>query len=254
METIRELRQICQAPRKNADNWHMRHISRKPSIYITWTLLHTNLTANGATFLFLISGIIASITYIIGTKASFLAGSILLQFWYVMDMVDGEIARYRKQTSFTGLYFDAICHYIVHPFLFFCIGLGLYKMEGENLLILLLSVLAGYSIAMITVSQEVLRSVMYEKIKNLPYPSNCGDEKNPDKSRSIFSKGFSLLHALCAFPAVMNILLIVSAADFFTSYNLMSILIKFYAFAATVVWMARIGVFIVSKKIDRIKV
>lgn len=249
MESIRELRQICQAPRKTVDNWHMKHISRKPSIYITWLLLHTKITANGATFLFLLTGIIASLAYIFATNTAFLIGSVLLQLWYVMDMVDGEIARYRKQTSLTGAYFDCVSHYISHPFLFFCIGVGLYVREGDNPAIFLISLLAGYSVAMITISTDVMRSVLYEKVKN-GSPVKGGNNSEEGKAgKSIFSKAFSMLHTLCVMPAIMDTLFLVTIVDYFTDLNMVSLLIKFYAAGATLVWVARISHFILKKKL-----
>lgn len=251
MEQIKVLRQICQSPRKAVDNWHMKYISRKPSIYITWALLHTPITANGATFLFLLTGIIASLAFAAGTKLSFLIGSLLLQFWYVMDMVDGEIARYKKQSSLTGVYFDCICHYITHPFMFFCIGLGLYFMESNNPVIFLISLLAGYSVTMINVSTDVMRSVLCGSTKNSFSGPDIDKKQDSGRRQNLLSRGFSILHMLCVMPAIMDTLFLFTLVDFLAGTSLTSWLIKFYAVGATIVWVARIGFFIITKKIDR---
>ena len=42
-----------------------------------------------------------------------------------MDMADGEIDRAGKRASSTGVHFDCLSHYFVHPFIFLGIGLGL---------------------------------------------------------------------------------------------------------------------------------
>lgn len=251
MESIEELRRICQYPRRDADNWHMRHISRRPSIYITWALLHTSISANGATLLFLLTGMVASAAFIFGTKLSFLIGGILLQVWYIMDMVDGEIARYKKQTSLTGVYFDRISHYIINPIFFFCIGLGLYFMEGRNVSIFLMSLLSAYSNTMINASTDVRRSALYGSIQNSSSEPEDVDIKDmPVKQRSIFARAFSLLHMLCVMPAIMDILLLSTVFDFLTGLNSTSWFIKFYAVGATIVWSARVGFFVIKKKLD----
>lgn len=257
MESIKRLREICQLPRKNVDNWHMRHIARKPSIYITWVLLRTPLTATGATFLFLITGLIAALFFTGGTRLSFFIGSLLLQLWYIMDMVDGEIARYKKQTSYTGVYFDYLTHYIVHPIVFVCIGVGLCR-EYPNTFILLSSVAAGYSFCMITVSYDIFEAVYYKERSKIT--QNPGRNEtilvNPEdgpkiQGDSMLRKAFSILHTVCTFPTAMNIMLLVSFLGLFVDYNLFAMLVIFYSVAATLVWIARTSVFILTKKIDK---
>ena len=256
MESIKTLREICQAPRREVDNWRIKHIARKPSIYITWVLLHTPITATGATFLFLLTGLIASAIFIFGTRYAFLTGSILLQLWYIMDMVDGEIARYKKQTSQTGIYFECIVHYIVHFFVFISIGLGLYRHYTDPSM-LLASILAGYSVCMITASSDVFDAVLYQKIcRGLQKSSGTANVlKNESitakKEQSIFKKAFSALHLISTFPFAMDAILLVSIVNLFTPYNLMIPLVRFYAVSATFVWIARVFVFIKTKKIDR---
>ena len=256
MESIKVLREICQLPRRHVDNWHMRNIARKPSIYITWVLLHTPLTATGATFLFLLTGFMAVLVFMKGTILSFFAGCLLLQFWYIMDMVDGEIARYKKQTSFTGVYFDSLTHYVIHPFVFVGIGLGLYS-KDPSLYILLCSVLAGYSFCMITISTDIYEAVYYKVLcrDNRVCQHDHKEKRDQETSVSstkqgILKKGFSLLHIICTFPTVMNIMLIISIVGLLLQQNLAVPFIVFYAFAATLVWIARALVFIKSRKID----
>lgn len=258
MESIKILREICQAPRRNTDNWHMKHIARKPSIYITWLLLHTPITPTGATFLFLLTGLAACVIFLAGTSMAFLAGSIVLEIWYVMDMVDGEIARYRKRTSLTGIYFDSICHYIVHPILFFCIGIGLYKMGNGCKTMFLVSLLAGYSISMISLSTDMVKGTLYYKMKGikpdaLAAAGGSDDPKEPEGGkgfRGVALEAFSIIHMLCEMPAAMNMLLIASILQCLIKVNLIKALVIFFAIGATLVWITRVTVFILQKKMD----
>lgn len=250
MESIKELREICQGPRRDTDSWHMKHIARKPSIYITWALLHTPISANGVTFLMILIGLIASAIYMNGTKISFFIASIILQLWYVMDMVDGEVARYKKQLSLTGVYFDSISHYISHPFVFFGIGMGLYYRYGK-LHLLLLSLLAAYSVCMITLLWDIFKSVVYEEANSRSLFSVINSGKGASNNRpGILKRIFSALHTICTFPAIMNILFLVSIINFFIPHDLMISIIIFYAVSATVVWTGRVFVFIKERKPD----
>lgn len=126
-QSIRELRRICQNPVIQGNVWYARNFARKISIYFTKLLLYTRITANQTTFLFILIGIVAALLFIFGDCWHVLGGAIVLQLWYIFDHVDGEIARYRKQTSLTGVYLDCMAHFIVHPLVFMGITLGGYK-------------------------------------------------------------------------------------------------------------------------------
>lgn len=249
MESIKELRQICQGPRKNLDSWHMKYIGRKPSIYITWLLLHTPISANQASLLVIVVSLIAALIFMAGTKPAFLGASIVLQSWFVMDMVDGEIARYRKQTSLSGTYFDALSHYISHPLVFVGIGFGLLR-NNNSFGLFLFSLLAAYSVCMITLLKDVFNSVLYARIIKSAAPIYSRDNGGTKEEENIFKRLFSVLHLICTFPTIMNVLLIVSLLNIFTAADLMAWIVKFYAIFATLVWIAKVFVFVKERKPD----
>jgi len=257
METIKELREICQAPRKGTDDWHKKYISRKISIYITWLLLHTPIRANGATSLFAFSGIIAGVIFLGGTSLSFFAGAMMLQLWYTMDMVDGEVARYRGEGGATGRFFDIIVHHMVHPFAFAAMGFGLYRQYGK-ISIFILGLLAGYSVMMLAVILDAFNSTIYMRIKNKLFSERKFDiqrrEENGQNDNpgdvSMVKKIFSILHISCTFPVLMDIITIVSVINLFVSLDLFLITVIFYAIMATFVWMARFVAFIRGLKVD----
>ncbi|MBU1706410.1 CDP-alcohol phosphatidyltransferase family protein, partial [bacterium] len=115
MESIKELRKKIA---KSEVDWHTpRHdvIVRRISIYFTWLLLHTPLSANQVTVLQIIVGVIGSLLLIPPNYGWNLLGILLLQFGYVLDCCDGEVARYRKQSSVGGVFLDLIGHEIVIP-------------------------------------------------------------------------------------------------------------------------------------------
>jgi hypothetical protein len=234
----------------------MWHILRKISIRVTWAFLHIPINANGVTFLFILTGIGICLVFLQGTKPAFFIGALSLQFWYVLDLVDGEVARYRKQSVATGRFFDYMAHYIVHPWFFIAIGFGLYRSYG-NLAIFLCSILAGYSVHLVEVLLDVYNSVLYRRLKSkLLDPAKeivfkrMEEGGRGEKNNSLIKRCFSFLHYVSTFPVIIYIMLPFSIINLFIRAELFIPWILFYACAATLVWVGRVTFFIMHKKID----
>lgn len=247
MESVKELRRICQEPRRLYDTWHGRKIARRISIYITIIFLRLGLSANFATGLFLLCGICGSLILILGTKSALFISALVFQLWYVLDHVDGEIARYKKQTSLTGIYFDNISHYIVHPLFFFCLGLGSFLRTG-GLLNLIAGFVAGLSLVLINIIVDMYEFMLKDKGKAI----NEGQKQSNGKSnRSILRKLFSLLHQLCTFPVIIDVFIAFALMNLILKKDSIVIFLWFYAFFATFVWIGRLSYFILTRKLDK---
>ena len=55
-----------------------------------------------------------------------LAGALLLQMSYLLDFVDGEVARLLNRTSDHGSFIDLVCHGLIKSSLFLAVGYGQY--------------------------------------------------------------------------------------------------------------------------------
>lgn len=111
LPSINELRRVCQSPYMDPNGPLSEAFSRKTyykvSIYFTWLFLHTNITPNKVTLISFLLGMIAS--FFIALPGYYpVIGVILYQFWFIFDIVDGEIARYRKLSSLTGAFIDRL--------------------------------------------------------------------------------------------------------------------------------------------------
>ncbi len=126
VEPIRELRAICQS-KDEEETGYLKVVARRASIQVTRLLLHTPITGNQATLLYIVTGLVAGIFFVPGNTWCTIIGVFLLQLWFVMDCVDGEVARYRKTASLTGIYLDELSHHIVHPYVFACVSFGVYN-------------------------------------------------------------------------------------------------------------------------------
>ena len=114
--TIEQLRMVCQPPsvtgRSNAEHWVADLYLRKLSPYLTRLLLKTPITANGVTYLMIITGIsISAALQIPGLFGLFLA-FLLSQLQMLWDCCDGEIARWRDTQSPKGVFLDRVGHYL----------------------------------------------------------------------------------------------------------------------------------------------
>lgn len=114
--TIEQLRAVCQPPsvtgRSNAEHWVADLYLRNLSPYSTRLLLKTPITANGVTYLMIITGIsISAALQIPGFSGLFLA-FLLSQLQMLWDCCDGEVARWRDTQSPKGVFLDRVGHYL----------------------------------------------------------------------------------------------------------------------------------------------
>jgi phosphatidylglycerophosphate synthase len=128
IESIKELKKICQDSKTETMDWYSKIFYRNISIYLTKLLLHTSITANHVTLFTIVLGLAAGILFSFGTYLHILAGALLLQLWLILDCVDGEIARYRGSAGICGKYVESLDHYITEPFTVVCVGYGLYML------------------------------------------------------------------------------------------------------------------------------
>ncbi|WP_280691943.1 CDP-alcohol phosphatidyltransferase family protein [Kitasatospora sp. GAS204B] len=110
--------------RRSAEHWAGRLYMRRISLRITRILSTvTAITPNGLTYLMMFTGILAGAGLLIPGIGGAIVGALLIQLYLLLDCVDGEVARWRRQTSLTGVYLDRVGHYMSEAALL--TGLGL---------------------------------------------------------------------------------------------------------------------------------
>ena len=254
MESLKELNKICQKPNyKKVGNWMVRNIVRDAALPITWVFLHTPITANQVTFISLVIGITGCCAFAFGNKASMLIGALLLQLWYLLDHVDGQVARYRKQTSLTGLYFDYITHYVIHAGIFLGIGFGAFQKTGEWLYSALGCVAAFGSIFFNLVYDAQYKAFFVKMIKSrcikVKEPGGSGSGEEPRSG--IFRSAFSFIHKLCEVHVLMNIVTSLAILSLFTNLYPWDKIIFVYAFLTMFVAFLKNTYFVLSKAPDK---
>jgi phosphatidylglycerophosphate synthase len=126
--TIAELREVTQPPavrgRRTAEHWTGDLYMRRISPYVTRALLPTGISANGVTWLMIVSGWAATAALVFLDN---LGGAVLAvgftQLQMMWDACDGEVARWRGTSSPLGVFLDKVGHYTVETSIGFAIGI-----------------------------------------------------------------------------------------------------------------------------------
>ena len=214
VESINELKRICLKDRfdeAHPQPWASKHISRRISIRFTRLYLILGLSANQATLTSLLLGITAGIFFIKPQPLYWFIGLLILYLSLIFDCVDGEIARYRKQSSLEGKYFDVIVMYFMYPYILACMSFGLYFIiQGPEVFIA--GFLAVIGMSLVFVHKPLAQSIRYEQ--KLPY---IAPKAVVGKSHGIIHHAYGLAKAILIIPSLKFIpqFLLVTILDCF---------------------------------------
>jgi len=143
MESISELRAICQKP-KISDredigmNYHdfKTRLEMGLSIYFTWVFIRFGVSANIVTIISGICALIGGILLAFNNIWLLWIGVLFLEFYNILDFSDGEIARYHKSGSIFGWFIDWYMLFIRDAAMFTGLAISAYLVQ-PNLLIIL---------------------------------------------------------------------------------------------------------------------
>lgn len=167
MESIKELREICQTSRESEIyqmNWFDRKILRRISIYITKLCLNISISANQVTLIDFIMVVAAGVFFTFANPAYWLLGILFFFLYLIIDCVDGEVARYNVAKNDeppspfgVGAILGGIVDWVTWPYLLACMAFGIYS-AVDNVIVFVFGFLAA-----------ILR-VIYMDIALMPYP------------------------------------------------------------------------------------
>lgn len=138
MPAIKEMREVCQQKKPNArgkmvwaGNWYNRLVNRHFSIYFTWLFVRLGVSANQVTFMMIVAGLGGFALCIPHVLWVNVLGMFLLMFAELLDCVDGEVARWTKQSSLKGVYLDLVNHVLCNAPAWAICGLHLYVLTDQ---------------------------------------------------------------------------------------------------------------------------
>ncbi len=251
-ETIPELRQLLQAPRKAVDTWYGRHVMRAASIYLTRIAVRRGFTPNQITAVSLIVGLLSALAFFF--RLWFL-GIVLINGWYLLDHVDGEVARYTKASSHSGFFFDTVINYIIEPFLFLGMGIGLSGWAGDIwLAFALFAAFGSVLLGLIPMCEDSVILTASRKAGKLPVASQASADGSTH-SVSGLRHVFSAWHFSITFPSVILSLTAIGFVMLVTRWPLAAgfrIYLAYYAMSITVIWIAQLIHKVRTRKLDQV--
>jgi CDP-alcohol phosphatidyltransferase-like enzyme len=123
---LADLERRCQKPDyRRVGNWMARRVSRPLALRVTWVVQSWGISAHATTGLAGLLALGAAISFGCGPVAGWLAAALLLQLWYLLDHVDGQLARLHGASSLDGVQLDYLMHHAVNLLVPWGVGFGL---------------------------------------------------------------------------------------------------------------------------------
>ena len=204
MNERQSLRSVAQ-PAREPFFW-ARLYGRRLSWPLTWLFLKTPLSANAISVLSIVIGAAGGLCFAANALAWNIAAAALILLSWVLDCVDGEVARARGATSLDGEFIDACRHQIVAPAMFAGLTLGAHLRHPAALWLVALGLGATVFSSRFVggmIDQMVLEGVR-RALKKGPLPERAEEPRapGPPGRRSVadlvrpFFVDFNILHIL----------------------------------------------------------
>ncbi len=225
LSEIREKSRRSNAIINNRVHW----FSSKFSIYFSYFFINLGFSADAVTIVFFLIGIAGAISAFYGGIIGSIIAYICWRLHIIIDMSDGDVARFNKSYSHRGKYWDAMIHSILNPLFSLLIPLGCFYQSRDIQFILL-----GTGLMF---SQSILLATKYNfpsEAKITETPSQIGVFKTWSIKRKVINQaselagmeGFIFIALLLNGQGVIDLLKLVCAG--YIAVNLLISGIKFY--------------------------
>lgn len=107
--------------------WTARKLGRPAALRVTRLVIPCGMTANHATIGAMLSALGAVVSFGCGTSLGWSLGASLFLLWYLLDHVDGQLARWHRTASLNGTTVDYLMHHSVNLLLPIGLGFGLMR-------------------------------------------------------------------------------------------------------------------------------
>ena len=214
--SLAELDRICQKPQhRRVGNWMARRVSRPMALRVTWLVAPWGVSAHLTTLAAWASGVAAAAALAWGTVGGWLAGAVLLQLWYLLDHVDGQLARLRGTASLDGAELDYLMHHTVNLLVPLGAGFGLFVRNAEPLW-LAAGLAWGLGMMLVTLHHDARYKTFIQRLKRLRgclvVHGGAGDRPQPQPPipRQPVHLAAWTARKLCETHVVMNLLALVA--------------------------------------------
>ncbi|MFG2830288.1 CDP-alcohol phosphatidyltransferase family protein [Streptomyces sp. NPDC048434] len=134
--SVAELRPVVHPAgvkdRRSGEHWAGRLYMREISLRCDRYLVNTRITPNQLTYLMTVAGVLAAPALLVPGIWGAVLGVVMVQLYLLLDCVDGEIARWRKQFSLSGVYLDRVGAYLCDAAVLLGFGLRAADLWGSG--------------------------------------------------------------------------------------------------------------------------
>lgn len=114
--SVAELRPVVHPAgvkdRRSGEHWAGRIYMREISLRADRHLVGTRVTPNQLTYLMTFFALLAAPVLLVPGIWGAVLGVVMVQLYLLLDCVDGEVARWKKQFSLAGVYMDRVAAYV----------------------------------------------------------------------------------------------------------------------------------------------
>lgn len=172
--SIKQIKEVGQ--NSSYPEFHER-IIRYISPLFSYVLIKLGLSANGVSFLSVLIGVGGAIPLFFSNKLLWLLLPFSILIATILDHSDGEVARYNKKSSLTGLFIDRLYPIIVQPIQFIAILYVCFALIPNNPLFLL----AGFVLVWLINFPRILNAYTYLCVFDGFYrPKKAGVNRNSE--------------------------------------------------------------------------
>ncbi len=134
------------------------HLNSKISIRIVKYLAKTAITPVQVSIVSFLVSIVAGFCFSLGVYFYTVIGAVLVQLSFILDMCDGELARYKNKCSKFGAWLDRIFDRLSEFSIFFGICMGVYRYShNPRIWVLVLSTI--FTLSLLNYSSDILGSL-----------------------------------------------------------------------------------------------
>lgn len=213
---LEELERRCQKPdHRRVGNWMARRVSRPLALRVTWIVLPWGLSAHAMTGLAMLTAAASAVAFGYGSLSSWVLGAALLQLWYLLDHVDGQLARFHGAASLDGVQLDYLMHHVVNLIVPWGLAFGL---AGRPLDATWLMLGLAFSLGLVTIGliNDTRYKAFIERLKTLEgelLVAGGGGRPTPAPPipRGLLKLAAYAARKACEIHVVMNVLTIVAA-------------------------------------------
>ncbi len=216
---LTDLQRRCQKPdHRRIGNWMARRITRPLALRVTRVVAPWGVSANAVTLAAWGCGAAAAAAFGWGTAWAWLLGAGLLQAWYLLDHVDGQLARLRGVASLDGVQLDYVMHHTINLLVPLGVGFGLF-VRGAEPLWLLGGLAWGLSLLLLTLQHDARYKAFIQRLKRLQgrlYVEGGGGGRplpQPPVPASPLRLAAWITRKACEMHVVMNLLSVVAVGQ-----------------------------------------